>query len=197
MRSILGSILLQSTFERSTARSQLDRIDVLSFITIIGIDRMSIPTETRANLGGFISIICFKSAIVGMEEALGEKAAAIALITAGRTRGKKLAIELGLSGANTDLETIATKLNMALGSEGTRLTKVNKIVRERNIIKVYCLETVCSVNEPQGSSRKCTFTMGAVWGALSEILGQKLRGVHTDSVLRGAERDVFEFTPVE
>jgi predicted hydrocarbon binding protein len=65
------------------------------------------------------------------------------------------------------------------------------------IDKVYCLETVCSANEPQGSSRKCTFTMGAVWGALSEILGQKLRGVHTDSVLRGADRDVFEFTLVE
>jgi predicted hydrocarbon binding protein len=158
---------------------------------------MSTPTETRANLGGFISVICFKAAIAGMEEALGEKATAIAFITAGRSRGKQLAMDLGLSGANLDLETIATQLNTALGSDGTRLTKVDKIVREGNIIKIYCLETVCSAGEPSGSSRKCTFTMGAVWGALSEILGQKLRGVHTDSVLRGAEYDVFEFTPVE
>jgi translation initiation factor 1 (eIF-1/SUI1) len=157
---------------------------------------MSIQTETRANLGSFISIICFKSAIVGMEEALGEKAATVALITAGRTRGKKLAIDLGLSGANLDLDTLATKLNTALGADGTRLTTVDKIVRDGDIIKVYCLEALCSAGEPPGSSRKCTFTMGAVWGALSEILGQKLRGVHTDSVLRGGEHDVFEFTPI-
>lgn len=39
---------------------------------------------SRPELGKFSSIICFKAAITGMEEALGEKATAIALIAAGR-----------------------------------------------------------------------------------------------------------------
>ena len=49
--------------------------------------------QTRPTLGEFSSIVCFKSVITGMEEALGEKATAIALIAAGRTRGKNLANE--------------------------------------------------------------------------------------------------------
>ncbi len=152
--------------------------------------------STRPSLGEFSSIVCFKSVITGMEEALGEKATAISLIAAGRTRGKNLAIELGLSGSTADLSTIATKLNEAVGSAGTRLTAVDKIVQEGDTIKVYCSETVCSAGELPGSNRKCTFTMGAVWGALTEITGKKLRGMHTESVLRGGTHDVFEFTPV-
>jgi hypothetical protein len=55
-------------------------------------------TQTRSELGDFSSIVCFKAVITGMEDALGEKATAISLIAAGRTRGKKLAHELGLAG---------------------------------------------------------------------------------------------------
>ncbi len=132
-----------------------------------------------------------------MEEALGEKATAIALIAAGRERGKNLAKELGLSGTNQDMTFVAAKLNEAIGANGTHLTAVNKIVTADDVIKVYCSETVCSAGEPQGSNRKCTFTMGAVWGALTEVTGKKLRGVHTESVLRGGTHDVFEFTTVE
>jgi predicted hydrocarbon binding protein len=153
--------------------------------------------QTRPTLGEYSSIVCFKSVITGMEEALGEKATAISLIAAGRTRGKNLAIELGLSGATNDLTVIATKLNEAVGSKGTRLTAVDKIVQEGDLIKAYCSETICSAGEEQGSTRKCTFTMGAVWGALQEITGKKYRAVHTDSVLRGGTYDVFEFTTMD
>jgi predicted hydrocarbon binding protein len=157
---------------------------------------MSEPTLSRPTLGDFSSIVCFKAVITGMEEALGEKATSISLIAAGRTRGKNLARELGLSGATTNLDIIATKLNAAIGASGTRLTGIDKIVQVGDIIKVYCSETVCSAGEHQGSPRKCTFTLGAVWGALTEITGKKLRGTHTESVLRGGTHDVFEFTPV-
>ena len=51
----------------------------------------------QKELGSFSSIICFKAVVVGTEEALGEKAAAIALIAAGRQRGKQLAEDLGLT----------------------------------------------------------------------------------------------------
>jgi predicted hydrocarbon binding protein len=158
---------------------------------------MSNALSSRPTLGEFSSIVCFKSVITGMEEALGEKATAIALIAAGRERGKNLAKELGLSGSTAEFATIAAQLNNAVGSTGTRLTAIDKIAQEGDLIKVYCSETVCSAGEPQGSNRKCTFTMGAVWGALTEITGKKLRGVHTESVLRGGTHDVFEFTTMD
>jgi hypothetical protein len=158
---------------------------------------MSNTLTSRPSLGQFSSIVCFKSVITGMEEALGEKATAIALIAAGRERGKNLAKQLGLSGATQDLSVIAVKLNEAIGANGTHLTAIDKIVKDGDVIKVYCSETVCSAGEPQGSDRKCTFTMGAVWGAISEIIGQKLRGIHTESILRGGANDVFEFTIIE
>jgi predicted hydrocarbon binding protein len=154
-------------------------------------------TLTRANLGDFSSIVCFKSVITGMEDALGEKATAISLIAAGRARGKALAKSLGLSSTSTDLAKIAALLDEAIGQNGTRLTAVDKIIEEGNIIKAYCSETVCSAGEEMGSPRKCTFTMGAVWGALEEITGVKLRGTHTESVLRGGTHDVFEFTKMD
>jgi predicted hydrocarbon binding protein len=158
---------------------------------------MSNKLASRPNLGQFSSIVCFKSVITGMEEALGEKATAIALLAAGRERGKNLSKSLNLSGATQDLSIIAAKLNEAIGLEGTHLTVIDKIVQDGDVIKVYCSETLCSAGEPQGSDRKCTFTMGAVWGAISEITGKKLRGIHTESILRGGANDVFEFTTVE
>jgi len=66
----------------------------------------------------------FKGVITGMEDALGEKATAIALTSAGRTRGKNLVTELGLAGSNPSLEDLASKLDFALGENGTRLCKV-------------------------------------------------------------------------
>jgi predicted hydrocarbon binding protein len=158
---------------------------------------MSNSLTSRPTLGQFSSIVCFKSVITGMEEALGEKATAISLIAAGRARGKELAKSLGLSGSSQDLAAIAAQLDAAIGANGTHLTAIDKIVQEGDLIKVYCSETVCSAGEPQGSNRKCTFTMGAVWGALTEVTGKKLRGTHTESVLRGGTHDVFEFTTVE
>ncbi|OKH55684.1 hydrocarbon-binding protein [Calothrix sp. HK-06] len=148
----------------------------------------------RPNLGDFSSIVCFKAAIVGMEDALGDKATAIALTTAGRSRGRQLANELGLTGSMMSLDDIAYKLGYALGKNGTCLCSVEKIVSEGDVIKVYTSETLCSAGEPQGSERKCTYTLGAVWGALEQTLSKRLQGKHTESVLRGGTHDVFEFT---
>lgn len=152
------------------------------------------PDLLRKELGDFNSVACFKAAIVGMEEALGEKATAIALTSAGRARGKKLAEELGLTGASISLDDAAQRLGQALGKEGTRLCIIEKIVTEDDVVKVYTTETVCSAGEAPNSQRKCTFTMGAIWGALEQVLSKRLRGVHTESVLRGGTHDVFEFT---
>lgn len=131
-----------------------------------------------------------------MEDALGDKATSIASIAAGRTRGKKLAGELGLSDNKLPLADVADKMSHALGKDGTRLCKVDKIVEEGDTIKVYTAQTLCSAGEPDGSPRKCTFTLGAVWGAMEILTGKRLQGKHTESVLRGGTHDVFEFTPL-
>jgi hypothetical protein len=148
----------------------------------------------REELGDFCSITCFKSLIVGMEEALGEKVIGIALTTSGRYRGKKLGQELGLENLSISWELLADKLGFALGKNGTFLCMINKIIEEDKLIKVYTSETLCSAGEDQGSNRKCNFTLGVMWGALEVFTGQNLQGKQSESVLRNGSHDVFEFT---
>jgi predicted hydrocarbon binding protein len=150
----------------------------------------------RQELGDFSSVVCLKAIVVGVEEALGEKAAAIALISAGRQRGKKLAEDLGLVNKADELalEEVADKVRYTLGPDGTRLCILDKIEVDGETYKVYTRETVCSAGEPQGSRRQCTFTLGAIQGLLEAFLGKRLRGQHTESVLRGGSHDVLEYT---
>ncbi|MCB9664132.1 MAG: hydrocarbon-binding protein [Alphaproteobacteria bacterium] len=148
----------------------------------------------RPQLGDFNSIICFKAAVVGVEEALGERAARVALISAGRKRGVALVESLGLTGQGADLQVAAAQLGAALGVDGTRLCNVERIVQEGENIRVIVSDTVCMAGEPQGSTRECSFTLGAVHGALEALTGRKLRGKHVESRWRGDADDVFEFT---
>lgn len=150
----------------------------------------------RKELGNFSSIVCVKAIVVGIEEALGEKAAAIALIAAGRQRGKHLADDLNLTNKSLEisLEEIAKKAHDALGKEGTCLCIIDKIEKEGDTYKVYTRETICSAGEPEGSPRKCTFTLGAIQGFLEAFSGKRLRGQQTASVLRGNDHDILEYT---
>ncbi len=151
----------------------------------------------RSELGDFSSIICFRAVVTGIEDALGQKAAMIALIAAGRGRGKQLARELGLSGVANDLSAIASTMNNVLGVQGTRLCIIDKIESAgQDKLMVYCRETICSADEPQGSERRLSYTLGAVQGVLEEVTGKRLRGRQTSSVLRGGTHDVVELTPL-
>lgn len=152
---------------------------------------MSEPTFARPELGEMSSIVCFKAVVTGTEKALGEKAAAIALISAGRDRGKQLASQLDLK--NLSIAESALKMQAALGAQGTRLCAIDKIEEVGNVLKVYCRETICSAGEVQGSPRLLTYTLGAIQGALEEMTGKRLRGKQTESVLRGSTHDVIEF----
>ncbi len=82
----------------------------------------------RKELGDFTSIVFFKVVITGLEEAIGEKTAHVSLVAAGRTRGKKLAQELSLTGKENSLEEATTILKQALGKDGTCLCVIDKIV---------------------------------------------------------------------
>ena len=155
---------------------------------------MSETTFARPELGEMSSIVCFKAVVTGTEKALGEKAAAIALIAAGRDRGKQLAGQLELK--NLSIAEAAQKMQFALGVQGTRLCAIDKIEEVGDAIKVYCRETICSAGEVQGSPRLLTYTLGAIQGALEEMTGKRLRGKQTESVLRGGTHDVIEFQPL-
>lgn len=152
--------------------------------------------QLRTELGDFSSIICFRAIVTGTEDALGEKAAAIALIAAGRNRGKQLAEQLSLTGMGINSEKIVPLLQSALGKDGTRLCIIDKVVANGETILVYCQETICSAGEAQGSDRKLTFTLGAIQGVMEQVTGKRLRGKQVESVLRGGSYDVIELEAI-
>lgn len=147
----------------------------------------------RTQLGDFSSIVCFRALVVGVEEALGTRAAMVSLKAAGRLRGVQLVTSLGLAGsAPADP---AAALDAALGINGTRLCTVNKVERDGDEFKVYLSETICSADEPKGSTRELSFTFGALHGAIETLYGVKLRGKQIGSVLRGQDYDIMELVP--
>jgi predicted hydrocarbon binding protein len=158
---------------------------------------MSVESHTlRHELGDFSSIIFLKAIIVGMEEAIGEKTTAIAMISAGRKQGRGLVQDLNLvnKGTNLSLAEIQEKANEILGKEGNRLCIIEKIEQEGQVYKVYAKETFCSSGEPKGSPRECSYTLGTIQGFLEAFLGKRLQGKQTQSVLRGGTHDVMEYS---
>lgn len=151
----------------------------------------------RDQLGQFSSIESFRALVEGMTDALGEKATAVALTAAGRKHGQELAEKLGFKGTTQNLEDATKQIAEVLGEEGARLCIIDKITQEGDTVKVYTTETLCAIGGTEGEPPKCTFTLGLVWGVLTELLQQKLKGSQTQSVLRGDSYDLFEFITVE
>lgn len=154
------------------------------------------PHVLRQELGDFSSIVFLKAIITGIEDAIGEKTAAIAMISAGRQQGKTSVKELGLvnKGVDLSLAEIREQANQILGEQGTRLCIIDKIEQEGEVYRVYTKETFCSSGEPTGSSRQCSYTMGVIQGFLEAFLGKRFRGQQTASVLRGGTHDVLEYS---
>lgn len=71
---------------------------------------------------------------------------------------------------------------------------IEQIKPEGDAIKIFTTETLCSAGEAQGSNRKCTYTLGVIWGALELANGRLFASKYTEFVLRGGSDDVFNFT---
>ena len=148
----------------------------------------------RPQLGDFSSIVCFKALITGVEDTLSPEGAAAVFTQAGRLRGKALANSLGLAGKAPPVDILAATLNDSIGLNGTRLCRVDSVRQEGDDFIIDTAETVCSAGEPAGSSRQCTFTLGAIWGALETIYGKSMRASQTSSVLTGGSHDTFRIS---
>jgi hypothetical protein len=149
----------------------------------------------RETLGDFSSIVCFRALVVGIEDVLGADGAVPVLVRAGRIRGKQVATDLGAAGSKLTGQELVDALNKAVGAEGTRLCQIDAVEQHGDKLIVKLSETICSSEELEGSSRKLTFTMGAITGAIETVMDQKYKPVNTESVLRGGSHDVIELTP--
>lgn len=151
----------------------------------------------RPELGDFCSIICTKAIIKGIQDVLGEEGAATVFIRAGRVRGEQVAKDTGLAGAKPDVSVLAGKLNEVFGVNGTKLCIVDEATQDGDAITIKTRETVCSAGEAEGTEMECSYTLGAVWGALEASMGVTYQGKQTGCVLTGGCHDTFVFTPLD
>jgi len=148
--------------------------------------------KLRTDLDDFMSIICFKAAIRGIEDILGKEGAAAAMIAAGRQRGRDVAEATQLTNAQPPVEGLADTLNQVFGEAGTKLcTIVGVEKREDGGFLVKTRETVCMSGEESGSDRTCTYTLGAVIGFMEAAFGASYRGEHVNRSTNGSETDDF------
>ncbi|MEZ4384552.1 MAG: hypothetical protein R3A79_24705 [Nannocystaceae bacterium] len=151
--------------------------------------------QHRPTLGDFSSIICFRALVVGIEDTIGRQAAMVALKGAGRQRGKDLALSLGFGEKPVPLDEACAAMREALGADGTRLCWVDAIEQDGENYVMRLSETICSADEPEGSERELSFTLGAVHGALEVLTQKRFRAKQVGSVLRGDTHDVVRFVP--
>jgi hypothetical protein len=158
----------------------------------IGASMESTPqAPLRPLLGDYSSIVCTKAIVVGIEQALGERAAHVALINAGRARGRQIA-EQHVGKTSIALADTTPLLNAAIGVSGTRLCVVERVEEQGETVRITLSETLCSAGEPPGSPRVLTFTMGAIQGVFEVLTGRALKARQVESVLRGGAYDVIE-----
>ena len=152
---------------------------------------MSAPL--RPVLGDMNSIICFRAMVIGVENILGSSAFGT-LVSAGKLRGRAVVESLGASGVG--LDRARELLDGAVGLEGTRLCMISDVKVEDDGAKVIvCIsESICSAGEPKGSSRRLTFTLGAIHGAIEQLSGRSYKSLQVGSVLRGQDYDIVELT---
>lgn len=162
-----------------------------------GLDARPRPTHSprglahRGALGDFTSIVCFQEAVRGLEDVLGPEGASVVLIRAGRLRGQSLVDDWGVGHLDLPIEKIGLLLDAALGHDGTRLCAVRGIAANPEMICVNVMETICAAGQRKDTELRCSFTLGAVWGALETLTGEQFGDAQ---VLHRHEGEQFVFT---
>lgn len=146
----------------------------------------------RPTLGGYMSLICFQYLRVGTED-VADRAP---IVASGRKRGYDLVESLGLLGSTTNDEEIRTKLDEALGVNGTRLCLVKGVQsRDGGGYEVRISEGACTAGQVS-SQPHCAFTMGVFIGAIHALTGTRVNGVETECCASGSPECVYHIDPV-
>lgn len=147
---------------------------------------------TRATLGSFMSLTCFQY----LREVAEENAGRALVVSAGRKRGQDLIESLGLTGHSQDPAVITTKLNTALGADGTKLCTVKSVAAKPNGgFEVRIVEGACTAGMTT-TEPHCAFTMGVFIGAVSELTGQRMLGHETECCAMGHAECIYQIDPV-
>jgi predicted hydrocarbon binding protein len=71
---------------------------------------------------------------------------------------------------------------------------VEKVDEGEGKLRVHVREAVCSSGMPQGEPLICSYTLGAIWGAVEEVSGKRYQGKQVEFSTQGADHEVFELT---
>lgn len=148
---------------------------------------------TRPTLGSFMSMTCFQYLRVVAEETAGRAL----VISAGRKRGQDLVHELGLNNSAQDPDAIKTKLDAALGMEGTKLCIITSVTAKAGGgYEVRIKEGACTAGVT-ASEPHCAFTMGVFIGAVSALTGRTMVGKESECSAMGHAECVYQIDPFE
>jgi hypothetical protein len=149
-------------------------------------------TNERTTLGNFMSLTCFQYLRIGTED-VAERAP---IVASGRKRGYDLIEGLGLLGKSQDAALIRTKLDAALGVNGTKLCLVKNVIAKPNGgYEVHITEGACTAGQTS-SQPHCAFTLGVFIGAFHAITGMRMEGHETACCACGDAECVYQIDPL-
>lgn len=157
---------------------------------------MATSNTLRPQLGDFVNVMDYKALLDGIEENMGSKTAAVIILAAGRSYGKKIAKALGESDETKDLPTVLKRLNTNLGEEGTRLCVIEEVSQQEAFIRVKVVEPIEMSGETVGSTRLCPFTMGVLGGFIDQVMQKRHQGRQVPVAEQINLQTEFEFTPL-
>lgn len=148
-------------------------------------------TNTRANIGPLMNVVCFQYLRTYTEDVAGRAP----IIAAGRKRGLDVVESLGLVGALTDPRQIQAKLDEVLGVKGTKLCLIQNITRNGESYEVRLTESACTVGQTS-TEPLCAFTLGVFIGAISALTGQRMTGREIECQACGAPQCIYQIDPL-
>ncbi|WP_232224116.1 hypothetical protein [Mastigocladopsis repens] len=157
---------------------------------------MSTSNSLRPMLGDFVNVMDYKALLDGIEENMGSKTAAVIILAAGRSYGKKIAIVLGATQETKDLPSVLQRLNTSLGMEGTRMCVIEEASQQEGFIRVKVVEPLEMSGETPGSNRLCPFTMGVLGGFIDQVMKKRHQGRQVSVGEQVNLQTEFEFTPL-
>lgn len=147
-------------------------------------------TNTREELGPFVSAECLQELRVHVEDLIGRSA----VLGAGRMRGAGLVELLGMTGTQPKPVEVEEALGRALGADGTHLAIIDEITEQDGTYTVTIHDGACSYNR-SSDEPACAFTLGVFIGGFGALYGTAMSGEEVECEAMGAEHCVYKIRP--